>query len=108
MTYYLSYFPSRKINIVALQSCFAGEHNYLLQTSFKEFLYGVTGKAVKSLNNSNQQLMKTQIMLQETASALKSCSNNMNIVHNKLSTSLANTVIPDIKIQLPPPIPRSY
>uniref|UniRef100_A0A8D8SAY2 Biogenesis of lysosome-related organelles complex 1 subunit 3 n=1 Tax=Cacopsylla melanoneura TaxID=428564 RepID=A0A8D8SAY2_9HEMI len=84
------------------------EHNYLLQTSFKDFLHEVTGKAVRSLNNSNQQLMKTQVMLQETASALKSCSNNMNIVHNKLSASLANTVIPDIRIQLPPPIPRSY
>ncbi|KAI5729655.1 hypothetical protein M8J76_005000 [Diaphorina citri] len=84
------------------------EHNYLLQTAVKDFLHSTTAKAVKSLNNSNQQLMKTQIILQETASALKSCSNNMNLVHNKLSSSLANTVIPDIQIQVPPPIPRSY
>ncbi|XP_026684106.1 biogenesis of lysosome-related organelles complex 1 subunit 3 [Diaphorina citri] len=83
-------------------------HNYLLQTAVKDFLHSTTAKAVKSLNNSNQQLMKTQIILQETASALKSCSNNMNLVHNKLSSSLANTVIPDIQIQVPPPIPRSY
>lgn len=84
------------------------ENNYLLQTAFKNFLHTTTSNAVRSLNNSNQQLMKTQIMLQETASALKVCSNNMNIVHNKLSAGLANTVVPDIKIQLPPPIPRSY
>lgn len=55
--------------------------------------------AIKALNTTNQQLLATQIQVQDSATSLSKAFDNIATLGEKLNSILATPYIPDINIQ---------
>ena len=62
------------------------------------FCQNVIGEAGKNLTSIDQQLIKSQLTLQNAVTSLKSLGANSLAIKNKLQSLLSSQFIPNIKI----------
>jgi hypothetical protein len=75
-----------------------GECNGKLHQDVQSFCQNIVGEAGKNLASIDQQLIKSQLTLQNAVTSLKSLSANSLAIKNKLQSLLSAQFIPNIKV----------
>lgn len=84
-------------------SCFilSGERNKALYESLTGFKRQILNSTNHELSNINQQLLKSQIELQQTLMNIRSVKVNLNNYQKKLNDIIVADYIPVINIKVP-------
>lgn len=77
---------------------FTEECNVKLQNDLDTFSQTTIDDATKNLNNIDQQLLRSQLTLQNAVSALRSLSINTLSFKDKLQNMLSAKFIPNVKV----------
>lgn len=81
-----------------LYICFLGECNVSLYNNVSNHSRQSLLNGIKALNSINQQLLVTQIQVQDSATSLSKAFDNIAKLDEKLSSVLATPYIPEINI----------
>lgn len=78
-----------------------GETNAQFRTNLENFCQNTIGEATKSLSVLDQQLIKSQVTLQNAVTSLKVLNTNSALIKNKLHSMLSAHFLSSVRINKP-------
>ncbi|XP_049783900.1 biogenesis of lysosome-related organelles complex 1 subunit 3 isoform X1 [Schistocerca cancellata] len=75
------------------------ERNISLYKNISEFAYSTLTSAGRDLNLTNQQLLRSQVQLQEAATSLHILQSHLTQLHTKIAAVSTSAFIPQIYVQ---------